>query len=547
MIDIKDVSFRYVGRAENTLHDINLNIAAGEMVLLTGRTGCGKSTLLKVINGMIPTNSQGEFTGTVLLDGVATHTMDIAGLGEKVGTLYQNPDDQLFAMTVADEVAFAPENQGWSREEIKVAVAEVLENVGLAGLEERGIHELSGGQRQRLALASVLVCKPKVLVLDEPVSQLNPEGVQALLELLQHLNRVYKTTVVVVEHRVHELARYFERIVLMSHGGIVYDGAVAGVWDYVGSDNSFGMREPQYIKLCKKLQLPQYTLQVNELATSIRKNCAIQPVELVEKSSCKVVPPVLRASNLSYRYNRQTQTALQDVSLEVAQGEVLAIMGSNGSGKSTLLNILAGLSEVQTGRVEFMSAQLGGGDISFLRQEPDLMLLCATIEQEISWGNKQADPKLLTRIVRRLGLADFLQDYPLAMSKGQRLRIVLAGLLAKKPALLFLDEPTTGQDEQSLHEVRSLIKAYNRLGGSVVFCTHDVELAAQIADRVVVMHRGRIVAEGSTRKILSNKQLLLDNGVFVPPVLQLSELLGIGPHIDIKGVLQDVKPSTMGR
>lgn len=550
MIDIKNVSFRYQGRENCTLHNINLNIAAGEMVLLTGHTGCGKSTLLKVINGLIPTNSQGEYSGTTYMDGRCTDDMAIAELGEYVGTLYQNPDDQLFAMTVLDEVSFALENKGWSLEDVLAEAKVVLNKVGLGGYEDRSIHELSGGQRQRLALASVLVSKPKILVLDEPVSQLNPEGVKALMQILLDINRENKITIVVVEHRVHELAKYFNRIILMSLGRVIYDGAMDNIWGYIGDVNSYGVREPQYIKLCKLLKLPLYTLDVDVLANSIKKYCKIVLGKQNKNVDCykSTETIVLKAKDLCYRYNNQSLEALTNASFELKSGEIVAVMGSNGSGKSTLLNIVSTLISIQKGSVELLFGEEARNlqQIAFLRQEPDLMLLCGTIAEELRWGNKHPDNSLIDKITVELGLQEFLQDYPLAMSKGQRLRIVLGSLLAKNPAILLLDEPTTGQDEGSLNDVRNIVTAYSQKGGSVIFCTHDVELAAQIADRVIIMNSGNIVADDTTINVLSNKALLLNNGIMLPPVLELSARLGIGPYIDIKGVLQDVEPTTMG-
>ena len=544
MIDIQNVSFQYLGRTEQTLKNINLEISTGEMVLLTGRTGCGKSTLLKVINAMIPTVSQGLFNGRAYLDNMATDTLSPDELGKYVGTVYQNPDDQLFAMNVFDEVSFALENQGVERSEIELRVNKLLTQVGLGGLAQNGIHELSGGQRQRLALASVLITEPKILVLDEPVSQLNPQGVKELMEFLRELNRERRMTIIVVEHRVHELAEYFQRIVLMTEGRIAYDGEINSIWSYIGDVNLYGMREPEYIKLAKQLHLPDFSLKAETLAANIKKHCP--PV--LHTAADRTIPTkpcrnLLTAQGLSYRYKRHQKKALEQVDFTVGCGEIVALMGTNGSGKSTLMNLLAGLNDIQEGKIEFASPL---SEIAFLRQEPDLMLLCPTIQQEINWGHTAKDTAFTEKIADKLGLSAFMQDYPLAMTKGQRLRIVLAALLAGKPKLLLLDEPTTGQDEQSLQEVADIIRIYRRLGGSVVFCTHDVELAARLADRIVLLNAGRVIISAEPSAVLVNRNLIQMCGLQEPPMLRISELLGIGPHIGIKGVLQDVKPTIVG-
>ena len=549
MIKIENMSFCYLSREQATLNNINLKIRAGEMVLIAGRTGCGKSTLLKVINGLIPSASQGEFRGNTYIDGINSRTICVHELSKYVGTVYQNPDDQLFAMTVFDEVSFALENQGLPTNVIRERVLTVLSQVGLTGLQERGIHELSGGQRQRLALASVLVSQPRILVLDEPASQLNPQAVSELMQLLCELNRTQGTTIIVVEHRVHELAQYFSRIVLMQSGQIVYDGLLAELWSYLEDRQYLGVRVPQYVELARCLSLPNYSLNRELLAQTICQYCETLDNTAVTPPFSKHGEPILQATNLSYTYRRQQQQALLNVSFTAHRGETIAIMGSNGSGKSTLLNLLSGLNEVQTGSVTINSQTVNKArnQIGFLRQEPDLMLLCGSIAEEINWGNKHIDQRLTERIVSKLGLSNFLQEYPLAMSKGQRLRIVLASLLVKKPQLLLLDEPTTGQDEQSLREVSRILRIYKKLGGCIIFCTHDVELAAELADRVLIMQSGKIIASGSPAEILSNQALVEDNGLQLPPLVELCTQLGIKPQIDIKGVLHYVKSSALGR
>ena len=217
ILDIQNVSCRYTSREKDTLTGVNLRIEEGEMVLIAGRSGCGKSTLVKAVTGLLD-KEDGSIDGKIFLDGKDTAAMSAEEIGVFVGTVYQTPDDQIFAMTVADEVGFALENRGIEASVVKEKVKEVLARTGLDGMEERSIHELSGGQRQRLALASVLVTKPKLLILDEPVSQMNPQGVQSFLELLVSLQREEHMTIVVVEHRVNELAAWFPRLCIMHKG-----------------------------------------------------------------------------------------------------------------------------------------------------------------------------------------------------------------------------------------------------------------------------------------------------------------------------------------
>ena len=272
MLIIEDVSYRYKVREDATLKHVCLHVAKGEMLLLAGRSGCGKSTLIKAVSGLLNTAGAGELYGKIYLDGNDTAFMKPEEIGILVGTVYQSPDDQLFAMTVADEVGFALENQGIEETIVNEEVSRVLQRVGLKGFEKNSIHTLSGGQRQRLALASVLITKPKLLVLDEPVSQMNPQGVEDFLNLLVSLNREDEITIIVVEHRVNELARYFPRLAVMFDGEFIYDGPTEMAWEKIGHAEKFGLREPQRIKLCRYLNLTEFaddTKKIIELIMNV--------------------------------------------------------------------------------------------------------------------------------------------------------------------------------------------------------------------------------------------------------------------------------------
>lgn len=271
MLEIRDLTYRYKVRKETTLKGISLMVDDGEMVLLAGRSGCGKSTLIKVITGILRLDNSGEIKGSIVLDGKDILNLSPEEIGLKIGTVYQTPDDQLFAMTVFDEVAFALENQGYTDDVINKEVFDILSKVGLNGMENNGIHTLSGGQRQRLALASVLVTKPKILILDEPVSQLNPQGAHEFLKLLKKLNEENNLTIILIEHRVNELAKYFDRIVVMYDGSIAYDGNIEKVWDSVGYKKNIGLREPQNIRLCRLLNLSQIVDNTGLIVKMIHK------------------------------------------------------------------------------------------------------------------------------------------------------------------------------------------------------------------------------------------------------------------------------------
>ena len=549
MLIIEDVSYRYKVREDATLKHVCLHVAKGEMLLLAGRSGCGKSTLIKAVSGLLNTAGAGELYGKIYLDGNDTAFMKPEEIGILVGTVYQSPDDQLFAMTVADEVGFALENQGIEETIVNEEVSRVLQRVGLKGFEKNSIHTLSGGQRQRLALASVLITKPKLLVLDEPVSQMNPQGVEDFLNLLVSLNREDEITIIVVEHRVNELARYFPRLAVMFDGEFIYDGPTEMAWEKIGHAEKFGLREPQRIKLCRYLNLTEFTDDTKKIIELINNECDIdnkQNFTVREKRSQECV---VKGENIIYRYPGAKSNTLHGLNFEFYKGERIALMGFNGAGKSTLVNLLGGLTYVTSGCLKILQGTVAehAHEIGYLRQEPDLMLLADSVWEELTWKNTKRSEKYLWDLLNKLKLENNVNDFPLALSKGQRLRVVLGALLAREPKLLLLDEPTTGQDQQSLEEIKNLINDFAENHGCILFCTHDIELASEIADRVIVMADGMIIADGVPEIVLADRVLLKEGGLIVPPLLDVAEALLLPECITVEGVGRYVSKAVVGR
>ena len=542
MLEIKDLCCRYLSRKKDTLKHVNLSIQEGEMVLIAGRSGSGKSTLIKSITGLLD-EEEGHLSGEILLQGKNLRAMSPEDIGLLVGTVYQTPDDQLFAMTVADEVGFALENRGEEPAIIAAEVKRALEKTGLSGFEERSIHALSGGQRQRLALASILVTHPKLLILDEPVSQMNPQGVKDFLELLVSLNREDHMTILVVEHRVNELARYFPRICCMYEGQFVYDGKTEEAWNVLGDTEAYGLREPQAVKLSRLLHLPKISGHVNEVAREIQQAALPLAVHVERKESISQAPVILEGKNLHYRYEGAEKETLHGVNFQIHKGTINALMGFNGAGKSTLMNLLSGLDAPSSGEILLLGkpAQKQRHHIGYMRQEADLMLLTDSVEEELSWNNPSLTEEELDQLLTKLHLRHYRRDFPLALSKGQRLRVVFGAMLARKDNdLLLLDEPTTGQDQKSLKEIKELLLYAASEGRTVFFCTHDIELATELADQILLLKEGQLIAHGSAHEIFSNKKLLLESGLSIPPMLTLSEKLGIEPCVSMKEVMAHV-------
>ncbi len=548
MLDIKNFSYRYPSRDQFTLHDINLTLGEGKMLLLAGRSGCGKSTLIKAISCQLGSDGLGELQGDIYLEGQQITYWSPEQIGQMVGTVYQSPDDQLFAMTVADEVGFALENQGLDPDYIHVQVTETLRLVGLAGFEETSIHKLSGGQRQRLALASILITKPQLLILDEPVSQMNPQGVQDFMQLLVRLNQDEHIAVLVIELRVNELYKYFDRLAVMQDGRILFDGPMEEAWAFLTNHQDVGVREPQQVKLCRALHLPVLTTNNTKVVEMLQENHLLSkasqdPASNIMEQDHRLLQDIVSIEDVSFTYPTNKQPTLKHLNFALEAGQITALMGFNGAGKSTLLNLLGGLTQTKEGRITLdqLPIQQVLGQIGYLRQEPDLMLLADTVREELSWKNKAMTSADVDVMLHKLHLEEYAEDFPLALSKGQRLRVVLGAMLAKKPRLLLLDEPTTGQDEQSLSEIKKLLQDFKAEGGSVFICTHDVELAAEVADRAIVLRQGEVLVDDAATTVLSNVALLEEGGLTPSPLLDITQRLHLPACVTVKEVLANVE------
>ncbi|WP_291056592.1 ABC transporter ATP-binding protein [Dialister sp. UBA1703] len=540
ILDIQDFSCRYRTRNRDTISHLSFQAEEGEMVLIAGRSGCGKSTLIKAVTGLL---EDVDLKGSMTLCGRDIFSMTAEDIGIMAGTVYQTPDDQLFAMTLSDEVGFALENRGDSESSIRREVSLALDRVGLSGMEERSIHALSGGQRQRLALASILVTHPRLLILDEPVSQMNPKGVRDFLTLLHSLNREERMTILMVEHRVNELASHFPRLCIMDQGRFIYDGPTEQAWNEMGDTERYGIREPQLVKLARRLHLPYASSDMETTVAEIKRaGISFAPhVPSGSRPSGGLV--VLEGRNIHYTYPEAPSETLKGLSFTAGQGSITALMGFNGAGKSTLLNLLAGLLKPEKGEVliDGKPAEEERYHAGFMRQEADLMLLTDSVEEELTWNNRDLSEEELGMLLHKLHLAHYRHDFPLALSKGQRLRVVFGALLARKDnRLLILDEPTTGQDQKSLRDIRHMLTMAASEGRTVFICTHDMELAADLAEEVYLLKEGQFIAHGSPHDLFSCRRLMKESGLALPPMLDVSEKLSIEPCVTIEEVLAHV-------
>lgn len=575
MIEIKDLWYTYPGRSEPTLKGINLRVEKGEFVLLTGPTGCGKSTLLKTLNGIIPHESGGLFSGSVKVKGMETTDSNQMEISKEVGLVFQNPDDQIFSTTVEDEVAFGPENLCFERKEIDRKIEEVLQIVGMSGHRLASTNSLSGGQKQRICIASMLAMTPEVLAMDEPVSQMDPMGTHEVLNTVRELNRKLKTTILLVEHRLHELAPFVDRIVIMDDGKIVFDQPASKAFDHLEVFYRLGLRIPEPVELCHRLGIKASPLSVSGALAVLdrekfKENTRIpqllpNPEEntVIKNSSRKAsVENNAHGNNArgnnarendAHEHNASENNAsiifiqdlwsgyeknkmvLKGINLEIRKGERVAIMGTNGSGKSTLLLHLAAILKPDKGNVKVFGEGTRSknpysfaGKVGFVFQNPDLMLFCDSAEEEASFGPVQLKYSNIEERVRNsleaMSILSLRHDLPQALSRGQRLRTAVASVLSINPELILLDEPTTGQDRVNIEQMMDFFKNNS---STLIFCTHDIEVAMSYATRILVMNDGQIIADGKGKEVIKDTESLRKASLTQPPVVEIANYLGV--------------------
>lgn len=485
LIELRGVTHRYANGLL-ALQQVDLTIPPGQFVGLVGLNGSGKSTLARHLNGLLLPSE-----GTVTVDGHSTQTQ-VFEVRQRVGMVFQNPESQLVAPLVEDDVAFGPENFAMPREEVRVRLEAALQAVGLAKERLADPALLSGGQKQRLAIAGVLALRPRYLVLDEPTTMLDPAGRAETLKVLHQL-RAEGLTVILITHRLEELEGA-DRLVVLEGGRVAHDGPPAEVWPRL----SFA---PPFLTLARRLGYPQVASEA-ELVEAARGRTFTGETPPAEH------PCLLEVSHLSHRYLRGTPfaaSALHDVSLEVREGECLGLVGTTGSGKSTLALHLNGLLKPQEGSVKTLSRQ----EVGLLMQFPEHQLFEETVRAEVEFGPRNFRlgdlPGRVARALEQVGLQALdLARSPLELSGGERRRLALASVLASQPRVLVLDEPTAGLDAEARQELVGRLKSW---GLTLVVISHDLEELALLADRVAVLEDGRLKALDTLRQLVASEVL----------------------------------------
>lgn len=510
---IENISYAYPGQSKVALDQITLTIPKGDVVVLAGPSGSGKSTLAKAVAGLVPSFYGGRFQGRLTWFDQDLHMKKAGEKTPAIGYLSQDPESQLLTDTVLSELVFGMENLGWSQKAMNKQVMEVASALALTDYLDSSIRTLSGGLKQRVALGSILAMEPDLLVLDEPTSQLDPVASEELLALLRRLNEDQGMTILLAEHRLDRCFHWADQVLYMNRGKLVFQGKdlrEAARWA-AGQDfmplpplprlfAGFAGKPPLTVKEGRRY-LADHQLSP-EPACSEKKKLAP-----AEEGPC-----LLELEGVWYSYEPGNE-GLRNLRVRVRAGDFLAVMGENGAGKSTFLKLCRGLLPADRGRVHFEGQELNqfsvealAGRIGYLGQEPGEWLFMPTVQEEVAFTLKALkedwQPKTEACLVE-FGLQAWSQHNPRDLSVGQRQKVALASVVAARPDLLLLDEPTRGLDEGEKEALGHRLKRWQAQGMAIVMVTHDVEFAAEHAEEVAFLSRGSWVDRGPGPSMLS--------------------------------------------
>ncbi|MCB9140172.1 MAG: ABC transporter ATP-binding protein [Caldilineaceae bacterium] len=522
MIHFTNLSFTYPGAEQPALDNVNLDVPAGDFALLVGPSGAGKSTLLRCLNGLTPHFSGGLITGEVRVAGMDPVAASPAGMSTHVGFVFQDPEAQFVLDRVEDEIAFALENAAMAPQEMRIRVEETLDLLDLAHLRDRPLTDLSGGEKQRVAIAAALALRPPILVLDEPTSQLDPKSAEDVLTALVRLNADLGLTIVLAEHRLERVLPFVDTLLYLPAQGAVLSGDPRDVL----AQTALG---PPLIRLGKTKGWTPLPLTIKEGLRFVRAEERSGRAAETAVGERSLGATELTVQNVEGGYGRNA--VLKGVSLTLRGGEVTALMGRNGAGKTTLLRSIAGLTRPARGHILLDGDEITQKPVAeicrrigYLPQNPDNLLFAETVGEELDItlrnhglhpGQGGAPPVEPMALLTRLGLARKADAYPRDLSIGERQRAALAALLVTKPEVLLLDEPTRGLDYAAKDALTALLRGWRDEGLAIMVVTHDVELAAQLADRVIIMSQGEIIADGPPAQVMGASPL------FAPQVARL--------------------------
>lgn len=518
-ISFNQFTFQYDAQAEATLKDISFDIAKGEKVLILGPSGSGKSTLAQCLNGIIPNIHKGQAQGQVRIDGQDIFKQSIYDKSQLVSTVLQDPDGQFIGLTVAEDLAFALENDCADQSEMKDKVALWAERLDLTSLLNHRPQDLSGGQKQRVSLAGVLIDESPILLFDEPLANLDPKSGQETIDLIDKIHKEVGATTIIIEHRLEDvLYRPVDRILLVNEGELLFNGSP----DELLSSTLLlenGIREPLYVTVLRQLGFDTRSAQNLSQLDALDLSGLALPDRVLKDKKDSSSDSILKVEGLSVSYG-DNPAIIEDLSFSLKKGERLAIVGKNGAGKSTLAKALCGFVPSQ-GKLTYEGQDISQDSIAerserigFVLQNPNQMISQTMIFDEVALGLRlrgieEAEvEERVHEVLKTCGLYSF-RKWPIsALSFGQKKRVTIASILVLKPEIIILDEPTAGQDYKTYTDIMNFLDSLQKQGHTIVMITHDMQLMLEYSDRCLVVVEGEIIADDKPVTILNQKDLL---------------------------------------
>ena len=518
-ISFNQFTFQYDAQAEATLKDISFDIAKGEKVLILGPSGSGKSTLAQCLNGIIPNIHKGQAQGQVRIDGQDIFKQSIYDKSQLVSTVLQDPDGQFIGLTVAEDLAFALENDCADQSEMKDKVALWAERLDLTSLLNHRPQDLSGGQKQRVSLAGVLIDESPILLFDEPLANLDPKSGQETIDLIDKIHKEVGATTIIIEHRLEDvLYRPVDRILLVNEGELIFNGSP----DELLSSTLLlenGIREPLYVTVLRQLGFDTRSAQNLSQLDALDLSDLALPDRVLKDKKDSSSDSILKVEGLSVSYG-DNPAIIEDLSFSLKKGERLAIVGKNGAGKSTLAKALCGFVPSQ-GKLTYKGQDISQDSIAerserigFVLQNPNQMISQTMIFDEVALGlrlrgiEETEVEERVHEVLKTCGLYSF-RKWPIsALSFGQKKRVTIASILVLKPEIIILDEPTAGQDYKTYTDIMNFLDSLQKQGHTIVMITHDMQLMLEYSDRCLVVVEGKVIADDNPVTILNQKGLL---------------------------------------
>lgn len=569
ILKISSLTYTYQGEKKPAIRDIDLEIEEGEFIVFMGPSGCGKSTLALSINGIIPNVLGGKLEGKVEVDNLDTKEHEVFELSNKVGIVFQNPDSQMCNLNVKDEISFGPENLLVKRDEVLRRIEKYLKFVTLSRKKNSSIYELSGGEKQRVAIASVLTMNPKMIILDEPTSNLDPIGAREIIKVIKDLNKKKNLTVLLIDHEVSSILYLADRLIILDEGTIMYDGNPRYILEKYG-DNIFkniGVRIPEITQLAVRLnkkgfKISLFPLTVKEAVKSMLKEKTIEVrgkeklytesrVGSVEEKAEFVMEKVIDVKGLNFKYPNGIR-AVKNVTFSINKGDMVALMGKNGSGKTTLGSLLIGLNKPDSGEGVVANLDINKSSINklskkigYVFQYPEHQFITSSCYDEIAFSLKtekfeESEKKhRVEKVLELLELTEFIKRNPFNLSMGQKRRLSIATMLVKDLEVLILDEPFTGQDGKNISNLMDIIQKINNNSLTILIITHDLNIASKYFNKAMLMDNGELVFYGKTFELYDFLEINKLRYINTPQIFRLSKLLKTEGKLDIP-IVDDV-------